>query len=552
MKEQEESDEVDLGMNLSGEEELCGSSIGDEEEFQEFDQDLQEEESELEDGEVSSATGSDDAEDPEIEKCVKNRNIKKLRAILKTREEDCKKLREEMCKEKEREKQDKEMESILAKISKVNRTRDNLKRSIASSRANSPRDSPKARSTARRRSVVPKSPKGKRGKVSTKRLNTNKPASASEKSEYKELFNSLINLKHGGNHEFAEVVADAMEATDNILTLKSSRNDEPAIKVTGSNTKVGQKEARRDSLFKLIDQLSKQHGKHDSEALDTQTIAKLIEVMGDNNERECEYNSDSQVVKGESRAPDHGKPEKTGQAQRTQSQVNTVHTSEVTTSDGNAIEEKKKKLVSGKCTKPDESDIKMVVKFAHEKLDPRHVQERVFDKLSFNLLVAGELELISLDSMSEIERKARINIAKTLCYHKKYLSDFDLRTGYDNILKQVEQGQLKWSDNLGDALHHHLDYRANVIFRDKMVTDKEKDEGFTKVEPKRRQAVVPDEKIGKVIFCADYNAGTCTHPDNHEGRFSNRKVTKFHICKRCHKEGDYRSHREGDECCPRK
>ena len=49
----------------------------------------------------------------------------------------------------------------------------------------------------------------------------------------------------------------------------------------------------------------------------------------------------------------------------------------------------KGKLVSGRCARPDETDIKVVVKFAHEKLDPRHTQDRSFDKLTFNLLIAG-------------------------------------------------------------------------------------------------------------------------------------------------------------------
>ena len=44
--------ELDLGMDLHGEEELCGTS--DDMDFQEVEQDLQEEESELEDGQVTS------------------------------------------------------------------------------------------------------------------------------------------------------------------------------------------------------------------------------------------------------------------------------------------------------------------------------------------------------------------------------------------------------------------------------------------------------------------------------------------------------------------
>ena len=105
--------------------------------------------------------------------------------------------------------------------------------------------------------------------------------------------------------------------------------------------------------------------------------------------------------------------------------------------------DKKKKLISGKCTKPDEADIKRVVKFPHERLDARHKTNtgRNFDKLPFNLLVAGELEIAGSVESSNDERIARINIAKTICYHKVYLKDEDLRNGCDQLIKTIKQGK---------------------------------------------------------------------------------------------------------------
>ena len=94
-----------------------------------------------------------------------------------------------------------------------------------------------------------------------------------------------------------------------------------------------------------------------------------------------------------------------------------------------------------KCAKPDDTDIKKVVTFAHEKLDVKHVQNRTFDSLNFNMLMAGELEIIMLNSISESEKNARISIAKTLAYHKQYLQDADLREGYDYILKKSNKEQ---------------------------------------------------------------------------------------------------------------
>ena len=133
---------------------------------------------------------------------------------------------------------------------------------------------------------------------------------------------------------------------------------------------------------------------------------------------------------------------------------------------------KSRKLVSGKCNKPDESDIKKQVKYPHEKLDPRHVMgtNRSFDNLPLHLLVAGELELAEQEGISENERKGRIAIAKTLCYHKLYLNDGDLRNGYDEIVKKVERGLQEWNQVLGEHLHEFLNYRANVNLREKSAT----------------------------------------------------------------------------------
>ena len=54
----------------------------------------------------------------------------------------------------------------------------------------------------------------------------------------------------------------------------------------------------------------------------------------------------------------------------------------------------KKKLVSGKCVKPDEADIKKVVKYPHGKFNSVHVKESMFEKLNFNHLVDEELKTI--------------------------------------------------------------------------------------------------------------------------------------------------------------
>ena len=97
-------------------------------------------------------------------------------------------------------------------------------------------------------------------------------------------------------------------------------------------------------------------------------------------------------------------------------------------SEGDSPEAKSaKSLKSGKKTKPDESGIKKVVQFAHEKLDPVHISNRVFLDLPFHLLVAGELELILQDHIKPVKRTARLHFLHMLCYHKQYLDISELR-----------------------------------------------------------------------------------------------------------------------------
>ena len=130
----EEEDEVDLGLDLTGEHKLCGSIQGEESEYSELEEELDEEESELEDGEMSGQ----ESEDPEVEECIAKQDLVQLRKILRRREEECKKLQKGVNYEKEKVQKDKEMKELLGKITKVSRTRDSLRRSLVNSRAASP------------------------------------------------------------------------------------------------------------------------------------------------------------------------------------------------------------------------------------------------------------------------------------------------------------------------------------------------------------------------------------------------------------------------------
>ena len=146
-EEQDMEEMVCINTDQQGERDLCGSFTQEEE--LDYDEYLSQGESE-EDGEIVSSEQSEEEdeetsgeEDPEIQKCMKTGDINKLKAILKAKEDRCKKLRREVAREKQREKKDKEMQEILGKIGKANKAQRSLQRSLASTRNNSPRESPK-------------------------------------------------------------------------------------------------------------------------------------------------------------------------------------------------------------------------------------------------------------------------------------------------------------------------------------------------------------------------------------------------------------------------
>ena len=189
-------------------------------------------------------------------------------------------------------------------------------------------------------------------------------------------------------------------------------------------------------------------------------------------------------------------------------------------------------LKSGITAKPDESGIKCVVQFAHEKLNPVHVKTRVFKELPFHFLVAGEVELLLQEAMSSTERVARLHFLRMLCYHREYLDIVDLRDQYDTTLKNIERGSHTWSDfkELEGEMHSSLTFTATVNARQGEVVRVDKSESKKEVKKpdQFKESVSP-----KIIYCSDFNKKNCPFEDHHQGIFNKKQVTKWHICSKC-------------------
>ena len=481
--------------------------------------------------------------DDEVQSAMADEDEGKLEMLFKTKEKRCKKLQNELNKstreEKARKKRLREWEE---KFKKLNKTEQSLNKSLASSRNNSPLGSPKK--AGKKTGAVQK-------KTGTHKSKFNFNSTAEQRGECfqnteikgeneidnAELLNMLVSLKQGNSTHFSELLNKSREASDNFEFLKRDRN-----RAGANNNDTGSSELKGEKKGNNTGVRSVEHDKCD-DVSGPDGISQLVEKLRIIKQKnECMSVQETSITE-------------TGKLVQA---INTLveKLDERRKGDYKILGDKegKKKLVSGKTTKPDESDIKKQIKFAHEKLDPRHVKERVFDKLTASLLVAGELELAAQPNISEEERLARINIAKTVCYHKKYLQDEDLREGYDTILKKVEQGTAEWSRMLSEELHLFYDYRANAILREKsggLTAGKQK--GKTENNETETAEGDEDKDAGKVIYCLDYNLNKCSHDKSHKGKWKGKQgVWKWHVCKTCLRSGELNHHRDGDTKCPNK
>ena len=106
---------------------------------------------------------------------------------------------------------------------------------------------------------------------------------------------------------------------------------------------------------------------------------------------------------------------------------------------------KKGKLQSGIFAKASNTWIVKQVLHAHAMVDADETDghDITFDDLSFNMLVAGELEIVLSDISTE-EKWMRLMVLKKLAYKSQYLQQSAILEQYAGFLRKVEKGKSKW------------------------------------------------------------------------------------------------------------
>ena len=199
---------------------------------------------------------------------------------------------------------------------------------------------------------------------------------------------------------------------------------------------------------------------------------------------------------------------------------------------------KGKTLKSGIFAKSSNTRIISHELFAHATLDDEVGGDRDLKSLSFNLFMAGELEIITSEDISKHECNTRLEVLKKLAYKHEFLSKDEVINQYASFIKKVEKGKFRWDSELDlQKFEHQLVYSISIDNR--------------KSEKSKGKKEKPNKWEDSKKYCLDFNRGNCRFDDSHEGRLGNQTVFKLHVCKACLVNENVEA-RHAEKDCPKK
>lgn len=179
------------------------------------------------------------------------------------------------------------------------------------------------------------------------------------------------------------------------------------------------------------------------------------------------------------------------------------------------------------------------------------------ESLSFNQLVAGELEICTMPDISKQEKRVRLHVLKSLAYFAQTLPQKTLLEVYKATILKVEKGIFSWSNELNLKVENMLDRAVSKGgWRSKDKEKENSDKNFEKGEKKlkkEKESSIQVKSGERVVYCLDYNKNRCEKEMSHEGKFAGKECFKQHICRSCLTiDKEKRYHPEGDDTCPHK
>ena len=181
----------------------------------------------------------------------------------------------------------------------------------------------------------------------------------------------------------------------------------------------------------------------------------------------------------------------------------------------------------------------------HVALQIEHVgRNYTFQELDLRLLVAGELEIIMGDNVSEIERMGRLNLLQCVAYIAGSHDWNTARALYAAVVRKVELGLLNWGSDFSKVEQTVLSKAVAKGQKGRFSTN------FSSASSGGNSGLSkPDNRIW---YCRAFQYGKCSLAEPHSDRLATGKmVTVIHICAECWTRDKKKlNHPQGDSQCP--
>ena len=146
--------------------------------------------------------------------------------------------------------------------------------------------------------------------------------------------------------------------------------------------------------------------------------------------------------------------------------------------------------------------------------------------------VAGYCAILSQPGLSSIERDARTAHLSHLMYLAMTHPWKAVLTFHSHCLLEIERCVLKWGDSFG-----HLESIA-------LSSAVSKPKPSNMHSSQSTQSPTP-------IYCPDFQKGSCSHPDSHNGQYKGQRRFLQHVCHACYHNGrPSERHAKNSDTCP--
>ena len=136
------------------------------------------------------------------------------------------------------------------------------------------------------------------------------------------------------------------------------------------------------------------------------------------------------------------------------------------------------------------------------------------------MFIAGEMEIISAEDLSDSERKGRLNLLKKIVYYTNIYEFKGLKAFYAAWLREIELGKKTWSD---DTQHIESAILSKYLL---------KKSGFSSASKKEFQNK-NEANEDRTWFCLEYQRNKCKHKSSHLRVHNGKQKLASHICAAC-------------------